>query len=253
MLTGKELFTESNYTVIFDNGEVVIKQKELCAENQFIADEIMLIGENGLFDETDGKYELKIESEVDYEVKTKLYELFEECSPIVLVRKKTGDLCLCVDYRELNKKTLKDNFPLPRIEDQIDKLRDKYYFTKLDLKNVFHHVKLNKESIKLTSFITHSGQYEYLRMLFGLKNSPPVFMRYINLIFKDLIESGEIPIFIDDIMIATKDIQSHFYILQKVLKLYLDNLLVSIYLFLFIYYNQHQTAFTKLYNQEKKT
>jgi len=63
-------------------------------------------------------------------------------------------------------------------------------------------------------------------MPFGLKNSPPVFMRYTNLIFKDLIESGEILIYIDDIMIATPDIESHFYILQKVLQLCVDNLLV---------------------------
>jgi len=135
-------------------------------------------------------------------------------------------LRLCVDYKELNKITLKDNFPLPKVEDQNDKLRDKYDFTKLDLKNPFHHLKLNKELNKLTSFVTHSGQYEYLKMQFGLKNSPPIFIRYINLIFKDLIESVGILIYIDDIMIETRDIQSHFYILQKVLKLCMNNLLV---------------------------
>jgi len=118
----------------------------------------------------------KVEIIIDELLKNKIIQKSYSpySSPIVLVKKKTGDLRLCVDYRELNKITLKDNFPLPRIEDQIDKLRDKYYFTKLDLKNAFHHIKLNKESIKLTSFVTHSGQYEYLRTPFGLKNSPPV-------------------------------------------------------------------------------
>jgi len=78
-LLGRNFLLNQTITVIFDNGEVLIKQKEMWSENQFIADEIRLIGENGLFDETDGKYELKIESENDYEVKTKLYDLFEEC------------------------------------------------------------------------------------------------------------------------------------------------------------------------------
>jgi len=63
-------------------------------------------------------------------------------SPIVLVKKKTSDLRLCKDHRELNKITIRDNFSLPRIEDRIDLLRDKQFFTKLDLKNAFYHVKL---------------------------------------------------------------------------------------------------------------
>jgi len=77
-LLGRNFSLNQTIIVIFDNGEVVIKQKELYSENRYIANEIMLIGENGLFDEIDGKYESNIESEVDFEVKTKLYVLFEE-------------------------------------------------------------------------------------------------------------------------------------------------------------------------------
>ncbi|XP_055918634.1 uncharacterized protein LOC129950737 [Eupeodes corollae] len=79
-------------------------------------------------------------------------------SPIVLAKKKTGELRLCVDYRELNKITIKDNFPLPIIEDILDGLRNKRYFTLLDLKNGFQHVKMADDSTKLTSFVTPSGQ-----------------------------------------------------------------------------------------------
>ncbi|XP_050538636.1 uncharacterized protein LOC126904043 [Daktulosphaira vitifoliae] len=99
------------------------------------------------------------------------------CSPIVLIKKKTNDLRLCVDFRELNKITIKDRFPLPIIDDTLDMLKDKVYFTRLDLKNAFYHVKVKEESIKYLSFITPMGQFEYTRMPFGFCNSPSIFMR----------------------------------------------------------------------------
>lgn len=75
-------------------------------------------------------------------------------TPIVLVRKKTGDLKLCIDYRELNKITVKDNFLVQLIDDQIDQLKNKKYFTLLDLKNGFHHVQMSELSIPYTSCVT---------------------------------------------------------------------------------------------------
>lgn len=95
-------------------------------------------------------------------------------SPIVLVRKKTGELRLCVDFRELNKITVKDNFPTPLIDDHIDRLKDKKYFSSLDLKNGFYYVKMSECSIKYTLFVTPIGQFEFLRMPFGLTNAPRV-------------------------------------------------------------------------------
>ena len=92
-------------------------------------------------------------------------------SPIVLVGKKSGSYRLCVDYRELNKITIKDNFPTPLIDDQLDRLKNKKIYTSLDLKNGFHHVRMNEESVQYTSFVTPLGQYEYLKMPFGLTNS----------------------------------------------------------------------------------
>lgn len=140
-------------------------------------------------------------------------------SPIVLVRKKTGDLRLCVDYRELNKITVKDNFPSPLIDDQIDKLKTKKYFSHLDLKNGFHHVRVNEASVPYTSFITPLGQFEYLKMPFGLANAPKVFSRFTQQIFTDLINKNEIILYMDDILVATETVPEHFDILKKVFNL----------------------------------
>lgn len=80
-----------------------------------------------------------------------------------------------MDYRELNKVMVKDNFLSPLIDDHLDRLREKQYFSKSDLRNGFHHVQMVEESIKYTSFVTPVEQYEYLRMPFGLTNVPLIF------------------------------------------------------------------------------
>ncbi|KAL4132872.1 hypothetical protein QTP88_009951 [Uroleucon formosanum] len=140
-------------------------------------------------------------------------------SPIVLVKKKNKSFRLCVDYRELNKITVKDNFPAPLIDDQLDRLKGKQIFTSLDLKNGFHHVRMNEASIPYTSFVTPVGQYEYLRMPFGLSNSPRVFNRYIQSIFHDLICRGKLLVYLDDLLIATQTFPEHFKILTEVFRI----------------------------------
>lgn len=84
-------------------------------------------------------------------------------SPVVLVAKKDGTLRLCIDYRALNKKIIRDRYPLPLIDEQVDQLRDAVIFSTLDLRNGFFHVPMDENSIKYTSFVTPSGQYEFLR------------------------------------------------------------------------------------------
>ncbi|CAG9830104.1 unnamed protein product [Diabrotica balteata] len=147
----------------------------------------------------------------------------EYSSPIVLIKKKTNDFRLCVDYRSLNKITLRDNFPIPLIEDQLCQLKDKRYFSTLDLKSAFYHVNVEESSIKYTSFVTPSAQYEFLKMPFGLRNSPSVFMRYIHTIFKHLMEHNKLLIYIDDLLIATKTVEENLDILKEIFCLLVQN------------------------------
>lgn len=138
-------------------------------------------------------------------------------SPIVLVKKKNGETRMCVDYRSLNKLTIRDNFPIPLIEDCLEYLDGKKWFSVLDLKSGFHQVQMSPESIPYTSFVTPTGQYEYLRMPFGLKNAPAVFQRFISTIFRDFLIRNEIVIYLDDILLATADETSHMKLLERVL------------------------------------
>ncbi|XP_011874435.1 PREDICTED: uncharacterized protein LOC105565665, partial [Vollenhovia emeryi] len=147
----------------------------------------------------------------------------EYASPIVLTKKKNGETRMCVDFRALNKITTRDHFPLPLIEDQLDLLEGKRYFTTLDLKDGFFHIKMHEESIKYTSFVTPLGQYEYVRMPFGLKGAPLKFQRYVTQVFKDPINAGDIYVYLDDFLIATETIEHHFQILRKVFELLVAN------------------------------
>lgn len=127
-------------------------------------------------------------------------------SPVVLVYKKNGEKRLCVDFRAINKITLKDKYPLPLIDTQMDALSDNNYFTTLDLRNGFYHVPVSEESKKYTAFVTHNGLYEFNFTPFGLTNSPATFQRYVNKIFKSLLWEKTILIYIDDILIKSKTI-----------------------------------------------
>lgn len=139
-------------------------------------------------------------------------------SAIVLVKKKSGEIRMCVDYRALNKVTARDNFPLPLIEDCVGYLGGKRFFTTLDLRDGFFHVAVAPSSTKYTSFVVPQGQYEYLKMPFGLKNAPAVFQRFVSEIFHDLIAAGKIQVYIDDIIIATETLDEHFALLETVLR-----------------------------------
>lgn len=126
-------------------------------------------------------------------------------SPIVLVKKRNDSYRLCVDYRLLNKNIVRDRYPLPLIEDQLDQLRDARVFSTLDLENGFFHVRMDEASIKYTSFIVPDGQFEFLRMPFGLCNSPSVFQRFINAIFRDLTRRKIVLMYLDDLIVLSSD------------------------------------------------
>lgn len=142
----------------------------------------------------------------------------EFASPIILVKKKNGETRMCNDFRTLNKSTLRDNYPTPLIDDLIDKLSGKQYFSKLDLRNGYFHVFMHEHSIKYTSFTTPVGQYEWLRMPFGLRNAPAVFQRFVSKIFSDMTKLGSVLIYMDDILIATEDSETHMKTLAEVFR-----------------------------------
>jgi len=129
----------------------------------------------------------------------------EYASPIVLVEKKNGEPRLCVDYRQLNKKIVRDRFPLPLIEDQLDKLAEAKLYCTLDLKDGFFHVPIEEGSIKYTSFVVPDGQFEFLVVPFGLCNSPAVFQRHIKAVFRELAAKDIVMIYLDDLIIPAKD------------------------------------------------
>lgn len=149
----------------------------------------------------------------------------EYASPIVLVTKRTDEYRMCVDYRTLNKYIARTNYPIPVIEDQLNLLKDKRYFSMLDLRDGFYHIRMADESIKYTAFITPLGQFEYTKMPFGLKSAPGRFQQFINEVLSELIRVGDIIVYMDDILIATKSLEHHLIIAKKVFKLLVDNLL----------------------------
>ncbi|GBP19139.1 hypothetical protein EVAR_83452_1 [Eumeta japonica] len=123
-------------------------------------------------------------------------------SPILLVKKKDGSDRLCVDYREPNRNTVPDKFPLPLISDQIQRLKGANYFTILDAASGFHQIPVHKDSIERTAFVTPDGQYEYLTMPFGLRNAPSVFQRAMHKALGDLVNTFVV-CYLDDMMIVS--------------------------------------------------
>lgn len=105
----------------------------------------------------------------------------------------------------LNRNIIKDRYPLPLIEDQLDQLQDAKVFSTLDLENGFFHVRMDEASIRYTSFIVPDGQFEFLRMPFRLCNSPSVFQRFIYAVFRDLTKRRIVLIYLDDLIVLSND------------------------------------------------
>ncbi|GFX94602.1 retrovirus-related Pol polyprotein from transposon 412 [Trichonephila clavipes] len=165
-----------------------------------------------------------VHAQVDEWVKTGIVELFSSpyASQVVVVKKKDGKSRVCIDYRRLNHKLIKDNYHLPLIDDVLDFLQNAKIFTTLDLKNRFFHVTVNERSRKFTSFVTHNGQYQFRRIPFGLSTCTSTFMRYINAIFRHLISKSIVLPYMDDVVIPAANESQALEYLKIVLQVACD-------------------------------
>ena len=121
-------------------------------------------------------------------------------APVLFVKKKDGSMRMCIDYRELNKLTVKNRYPLPRIDDLFDQLQGASWFSKIDIRSEYHQLKVKEADIPKTTFRTRYGHYEFLVMSFGLTNAPAAFMDLMNRVCRPMLDRSVI-VFIDDILI----------------------------------------------------
>ena len=137
--------------------------------------------------------------------------------PALFVKKKDQSLRLCVDYRPLNAVTIKNKYPLPRIDILFDQLAGAKVFSKIDLRSGYHQIKIRHQDIPKTVFSTRYGLFEYLVMSFGLTNAPAYFMYLMNSVFMPELDKF-IVVFIDDILIYSKNEEEHAKHLHIVLQ-----------------------------------
>ena len=161
------------------------------------------------------------------ELKSQLQELLDKGfirpstspwgAPVLFVKKKDGSLRLCIDYRQLNKVTVKNKYPLPRIDDLFDQLQGAQCFSKVDLRSGYHQLRIREQDVPKTAFRTRYGHYEFLVMSFGLTNAPAAFMDLMNRVFKPYLDRFVI-VFIDDILVYSKSREEHEQHLRLVLQ-----------------------------------
>ncbi|KAL0554253.1 hypothetical protein IC582_008170 [Cucumis melo] len=147
-------------------------------------------------------------------------------APVLFVKKKDGSMRLCIDYRELNKVTVKNRYPLPRIDDLFDQLQGATVFSKIDLRSGYHQLRIKDEDVPKTAFRSRYGHYEFIVMSFGLTNAPAVFMDLMNRVFREFLDTFVI-VFIDDILIYSKTEAEHEKHLRMVLQTLRDNRLYA--------------------------
>lgn len=139
-------------------------------------------------------------------------------APILFAPKPDGGLRLCVDYRALNRQTVKNSYPMPRADVLLDKLKGAKVFSSIDLQAGYHQIKIDRNDVPLTGFRCNLGHFEYNVMCFGLTNAPATFQKVMNNVFKRQIEAGFVMVYLDDILIYSKNAEEHEQHLKEVLE-----------------------------------
>ena len=139
-------------------------------------------------------------------------------APVLFVPKPDGTLRFCIDYRQLNEATIKNKYPLPRIDDLLDNLRGSQYFSSLDLASGYWQITLSDSDHEKTAFNTHIGKYQWRVMPFGLTNAPSLFQAVMNQLLQGKLNRG-VFVYLDDILIYSKTLPSHL----ELLRWYLSN------------------------------
>ena len=147
-------------------------------------------------------------------------------APALFVKKKDGSRRLVIDYRELNCVTVKNRYPLPRIDDLFDQLQGASVFSKLDLRSGFHQVRVRAEDVQKTAFRTRYGHFEFLVMPFGVTNAPAIFLDLMNRVFSPYLDSFVV-VFLDDILVYSRSLEEHAEHLRIVLQTLRDNQLFA--------------------------
>ena len=170
------------------------------------------------------------------ELKTQLQELLDKGfirpsvspwgAPVLFVKKKDDTLRMCIDYRQINRVTVKNKYPLPRIEDLFDQLRGASVFSKIDLRSGYYQLRVKEVDVPKTAFRTRYGHYEFLVMPVGLTNAPAAFMDLMNRVFRPYLDQFGV-VFIDDILVYSKDAQEHEHHLRIVLQTLRENQLFA--------------------------
>jgi hypothetical protein len=138
-------------------------------------------------------------------------------APVLFVKKKSGELRLCVDYRALNKQTVRNTSQMPRQDELLDRLRGSRFFTKMDMRSGYHLVRVHPDDVHKTAFNTRYGHYEWNVLPFGLTNAPATFQTLMNEIFADFIDVFVI-VYLDDILIFSNTIEEHRVHVRQVLE-----------------------------------